>query len=279
MIDTCSLCLYRTKLTFEHVPPKRTFNSRPAVAHTIYGLRVGTEHKKAPTLLEAHQGLGRRALCEACNGKTADWYGDAFAEWTTQCLQFAERLDAAVVPLVSFNIEPLSVLKQILVMVLAASGCKAGGDKVDLLRAFVQEKDRVHLPHEFAVKAYFNPNDPSRTHKPLLTQNRLAESCAVLDVSTGTSVFVLGEVAFPPMGYVVYAVPGDQAVSPDFASLCDLRSFGSIAYGQRRTPSLHIPVRRPFGPLPGYYPKLGHGEVKYIADDRVLLMAANRRSS
>src|SRR5687767_2842842 len=130
----CSLCLDTGPLSFEHVPPRRVFNSRPAVAHTIYGLHLGSKHDKPPVLLEGPRGLGRHALCQSCNGKTADWYGDAFAEWTMQCLCYAERLRGTSTVLLPFTIRPLNVLKQIATMAIAVSGCRESDPQIDPLR-------------------------------------------------------------------------------------------------------------------------------------------------
>src|SRR5665213_1392864 len=264
MKGICSICLEHGPLSFEHVPPKRVFNHKPAVAHTIYGLSVGSKFKKPPQLLQGPRGLGRRALCESCNGKTGAWYGDAFADWTMQCLAYAEKLRNDTNVLLPFHIMPLNVIKQILVMALAVSGSKSGGNKIDHLRRFVLSKQSMTLSPEFVIKTYFNPSDPARTTNPVLTQNRLTESCAVLDTRTGTSVFVVAEVAFPPMGYVVYtALPGVN-ITGDFASLCDLRCFTQFYYDQKYVPFLHVPVRCPFGPVPGYYPNLNKRETKFL---------------
>src|SRR5207249_12296977 len=75
-IGICSLCLEMRRLSFEHTPPRRVFNNRPEVAYTVYGLGLGSAHQKPPVLLSCPRGLGRPTLCEGCNGKTADLYGN-----------------------------------------------------------------------------------------------------------------------------------------------------------------------------------------------------------
>src|SRR4051812_23341016 len=112
-IGVCSLYLEMRPLSFEHIPPRRVFNQHPAVAHTLYGLQLGSKHHKDPVLLKGPGGLGRHAVCEGCNGRTASLYGDAFAEWTMQCLMYAERLRGTSTVLLPFTIKPLNVLKQI----------------------------------------------------------------------------------------------------------------------------------------------------------------------
>src|SRR4051794_38195433 len=157
MKGICSICLENRELSYEHVPPKRVFNDRPAVAHTIYGLQEGSKFGKSPTLLKRSQGLGHWTLCESCNGSTGDWYGPAFADWTAQCLRFAERLSGGGNVLLPFHIQPLNVVKQIVVMALAVSGSKTGNNEIDHLRRFALSKQSMGMPGAFVVKAYFNP--------------------------------------------------------------------------------------------------------------------------
>jgi hypothetical protein len=272
-IGTCVLCLERRALSFEHVPPRRVFNNRPAVAHTIYGLHLGSKHDKPPVLLKGPGGLGRNALCQSCNGQTAAWYGDAFAEWTMQCLSYAERLRDTSTVLLPFTIKPLNVLKQIVTMSLAVAACKVADPQVDPLRRFVLSPHAMYLPDGVTFRSYFNPIDRARSGNAMLTQNRLSGSCAVLDVRSGSSVFVLAEVAFPPMGYVTYFSKSYERVSDDFATLCDIGRFGQYPLGRSDTLMFQLPVRYPFGPVPGYYPNLNDPKQKQFVDDNHVLLA------
>ena len=47
-VGRCHICTERAALTFEHIPPRRVFNDRPAVCHTFFGLEIGTKFNKAP---------------------------------------------------------------------------------------------------------------------------------------------------------------------------------------------------------------------------------------
>jgi hypothetical protein len=272
-IGICSLCLESRPLSFEHVPPRRVFNSRPAVAHTIYGLQLGSKHQKSPPLLKGLAGLGRHALCESCNGRTGALYGNAFAEWTTQSLRYAERLRDTSTVLLPFTFQPLNVLKQIATMIIAVSGSKKSSPPVDALRRFVLSPQAMHLPNGANFKAYFNPTDPARSGNPILTQNRLSESCAILDLRSGSSVFVLAEVAFPPMGYVAYFAKPHERLSDDFASLCDIEYFSHYRLDRRVTLMFQMPVRYPFGPVPGYYPNLNNPQQRQLLDDNHVVVS------
>jgi hypothetical protein len=246
----CALCSELRELTFEHIPPRRAFNASSAVAHTLYGLHLGSRYHKSPRLQKSPRGLGVRSLCERCNGTTAAWYGDVFAEWTIQCMRYAEKIDGGNAVFLTFDLYPLRVLKQIATMLIAISDVTAAGNRIDGLRSFTLSPQSMALPREFQIRTYLNPLDPKRRPNKLLTQNRLSGSCGVLDIRSGTSLFVLGEVAFPPMGYVGFdLLPGMQC-STDFSELFDISWFSDCRFAQRRTLHLQIPVKRPFGPVP-----------------------------
>jgi hypothetical protein len=272
----CSLCLSYGNLTFEHIPPKRVFNNCSAVAHTLFGLEIGSKYNKKPALLKNHGGLGRYSLCDNCNRRTAFCYGDAFAEWTAQCLRYADKVFEESEILLPFQIKPLNVLKQIGTMVLAVSGSSESATSFDRLRAFVLSQNSMDYPMNIVVAAYMNPIDPGRRGVSELTQNRLSASCAVLDTRIGSNIFVVGEVAFPPMGYVGYIRADGKRISSDFSTLYDLRGFSNYRYGQSSEIFMSMPLRRPFGPVRGYYPNIRSGKrVPYIDDNHVVLTTKN----
>jgi len=271
----CSICLAHGELTFEHVPPRRVFNDRAAVAHTLYGLEIGAKFKKSPLLLRRPAGLGLQTICERCNGLTASLYGDAFAEWTTQCLRYANRITTSNEMLLPFSVQPLNVLKQVATMILAVSGSTLSHEKVNAIRSFVLSPQTMSLPNDIVFAAYLNPEDQTRNDCPASTQNRLCKSCAVLDTRSGLSVFVFGEVAFPPMGYVAYIENRGKPISGDFSTLLDLRRFRNSYYGKRHDLFLQVPVRRPYGPVPGYYPAYKAGQKNVNLDDYHVLLLTN----
>ena len=229
-------------------------------------------------MLRGRRGLGRKSFCERCNGSTGAWYGEAFADWTTQCLRYASKLRGVSEVLLPFTIQPLNVIKQIVTMGLAVAGTKSSSPLIDGLRRFVLNRQSMQMPTGVDVRAYFNPNDPARKAQQL-TQNRLSESCAVLDIRSGTSVFVFAEIAFPPMGYVIYFVKPRDSVSSDFESLCDVRHFGDFHFRQEAAIFMNLPVRYPFGPVPGYYPNLNaKGQRQLLDDDHVVVTSRDRET-
>jgi hypothetical protein len=254
------------------------FNSRPTVAHTLYGLETGSKHKRQPVLLQDPAGLGRHALCQRCNANTAAFYGEAFADWTTQCLRYADRIKDSSQILLSFALKPLNVLKQIATMIVAVSESAESAPSLDRLRAFALSPNSMEFPNGIVLAAYMNPVDVERAGVPQLTQNRLSGACAVLDTRIGSSVFVIGEVAFPPMGYVGYIAADGKRLSGDFGALRDLRSFSNYHHNQTANIFMCMPVRRPFGPVPGYYPDLKRSpKVAFVDDNHVIVTTKHGR--
>jgi hypothetical protein len=269
-VGRCHLCECEGPLTFEHIPPRRVFNDRPALAHTLYGIQIGSRFKKPSPPSKYPRGVGRYALCKKCNEFTADYYGGPFADWTYQCLAYAEKIRGDNYCHLSFRIRPLSVLKQILTMGLAISPFSRS-DPLSAVRKFVRCPHEVHCPNMIRVKAYLNPRQASRQH-PLLTQIRLAGHCSVLNTDVGRSFGLLAEVAFPPLGYLIAFTNGGP-FPPSVAELADITHFGSFAFDAVQSRHILLPVKIPFGPVPGYYPQMNSDSpTKFIADSTVLCL-------
>jgi hypothetical protein len=105
-IGMCHICGQEREMTFEHIPPRRAFNKSKVEIQTLESLRIENEYgKNAP--LKMNQGMGKRSLCEKCNGWTGAEYGEAFAEWTVQALRFSSRASSDARLLLPFEFEPL----------------------------------------------------------------------------------------------------------------------------------------------------------------------------
>src|SRR5687768_7721546 len=104
--------------------------------------------------------MGVRTLCEECNGFTAAYYGEAFAQWVRQALTFADKYERVDGPenhiLLPFYIEPLSVLKQVVTMTLAV-GKISSNDAYRHLRRFVLMPFERTVPHDVSFRVYLNP--------------------------------------------------------------------------------------------------------------------------
>ena len=248
----CQLCGCFGKLTFEHIPPQRVFNSRPAVVHTLWGMGIGSKHSKLPPVEQHRRGMGRESLCEKCNGKTASYFGDAFADWTFQALEYAKKVNGDNRVALPFSIKPLNVIKQIATMAIAAAPL-SDSPSLRELRRFILSPFEQYLPGGFRIRAYLNPARPQLHDDPMLTPNRMSGPSAIMDIKAGKVSNIYCEVAFPPMGYVVFCDDPDKRLTDQIASLAEITFFGRFRYGQRADVMVNLPVRNPFGPVPGNY--------------------------
>ena len=249
----CHACGEVDPLTLEHIPPQSAGNNRWTVCHNLYGLAVGAKASILPPVLDCRRGMGRYSLCVRCNGWTAKHYNDAFADWTFQALEYAGKVGSENVVALPFRIKPLHVLKQVATMALAVAPF---GDTPTMrrLRRFALYPFEPYLPPDFDIRAYLNPARAGHRQKKVETLNRMTETCAILDVSNGSVSHIVAEIAFPPMGYVVL-FRNPQRLTDSIAELESISFFGESRYTEQRAIVVSLPVRAPFGPVPGHYPR------------------------
>jgi hypothetical protein len=235
----CRACGNLTTLTYEHLPPRRAFNRSSRALRTIEGFLRGHQGKRT-----FRRGLGHHAFCGKCNELTAKWYGDAFADWTIQCLNYASRIDSSPSIYVPLDIKPLNVIKQIATIAVAmAAPASLDLPHVVELRRFVLDPTRKHLPAPFSALVYLNAQG-----RPVFSG-----SAVVLTVSTGRHSHVWSEVSVPPLGYCMMT---DRDSTPSHSAverLCDVSVFGECEFEERKLVWLRLANLRPGGTYPLHY--------------------------
>lgn len=159
----CCICGNLSELTFEHIPPKSSFNSNPIFIKNFdnqynetsrfYGLKQ-----------KSNKGLGSYSLCKSCNNLTGAWYGESFSEFTKQGMEIIlNHKPGAYFISGTYNIRPLNVIKQIISMHLSVdkSGSLRG---VEGLQNFVLEKSNKNLPKTITVYLYSTLSKIKRMH-------------------------------------------------------------------------------------------------------------------
>jgi hypothetical protein len=242
MIGMCHICGGQEKLTFEHIPPKRAFNSYPIAIRTIRGLMQQNEHglDQAP-LQKLRKGMGRDSLCEKCNGWTAQQYGNAFADFAVQALRYKDRVDSDGKLAVPFDIEPLRVIKQIIVMSLATAEFDDPRLHETLRRLVIYPFER-HIPPLYQFDVYFNLGAPN--------DSRMVTNAMMCELGKGVRSYSLAEVAFPPMGYSLTTVQQGLGHYASEIGLCNINHFAESHLDERKVLWLAIPARFPAGPAP-----------------------------
>ena len=249
-IAICRLCGLKKELTFEHIPPKSAFNSSLRTFETMQNLIEGRGHHKF------RKGIGAYSLCAECNNLTGSWYGTAFAVWARQAMQIHHRIGDKnhIVPFyLPFQIQPLNVLKQVLVMAVALSSAHVNYHQE--LRAFLLNKKSRNVPPKYRVHTYFNV-----AGKP-----RFMSGGAIMSFDSVGS-YVEAEIALPPLGYCITTpIKGLKSLA-DFHGLYDMTWFQQFEYGVWSSVFMQIPAKETHEPLPLDYRT--EGQVKSHYEDQ-----------
>jgi len=230
----CRLCGNYSKLSFEHIPPRRAFNDQQQAFQTmqdLLGNRSRTKFRK---------GLGQQSICERCNNLTGAWYGEAYVSWAKQGLVWLNRLSENNQFSLPYHIKPLNVLKQIVVMSLAMAS-DAALDYHSEVRQFVLNREQKYLPPYYRVYAYLTADGSPR----------FASGMAVMNIQTGASNYIDSEIALPPFGYCVTSSKRKQNSSlAEEQDLCEIGWLSNFDYNIWTTIFLRLPLLETHMPFP-----------------------------
>lgn len=221
-------------LSFEHIPPKAAFNDYLVAFETLQDLLKG----RRPT--KFRKGAGENTLCESCNNQTGNWYGPAFVKWTTQGLEWFNKLNDKSLLTVEYYIQPLNVLKQIVVMALAMTSERTLQFHQEL-RRFALNKTQKYLPPPYQVYVYFNSGG----------QRRYASEVVIAKIDSNALSYVEAEIAMPPFGYCITSTGTNEYKSlADLLGLYDMSWFSTFDYNVWTPVQLRLPARETHEPLP-----------------------------
>jgi hypothetical protein len=224
----CCICGVTGKLTFEHVPPRAAFNDKRIFEAHVQSLLAG---KWAPgsEITEgryAQRGAGRYSLCGKCNNDTGGWYGTSYVDFVQQAMVLLHASQGTLSLAYPYDIYPLRVLKQIIVMFFSACGPDLRKAHPDLVR-FVLNRDVQELPPKIQFWAYMpHPTESTAVRQAGITGR----------LFLGRKSHVFSEIAFPPFGLIMSM--GD---APD-ARLANLTHFRERKFRQREIAYLKMPV-------------------------------------
>lgn len=189
----CRLCNKFGSLTFEHVPPKVTFNKR-----TRYQSIDILDYIKEKNPLNAklkgkveQGGLGYYSLCGQCNNFLGRTYVPDFEKYSNSFIDFAKKKEFNCFELTMHNFSALNVLKQIVSMFFSINNVAFSSNYRDLAE-FVLDPTSNNIPKSYRIFNYLNTEGQFRS---------LPFSVLANLHSTGS---VQGsEIAFPPLGHVL----------------------------------------------------------------------------
>lgn len=191
----CKLCGKETKLTFEHVPPEKAFNSftvkKYSFEETIKILSGTREPNELKGKLQ-QRGSGDYYLCQQCNNSTGSWYMADYIKFVNTMKNLILQFDANS-KACSFKIEnfyPLKIFKAIMTMFCDINH-ECMGDPS--LRDFLLNKDSTAFNHEkYSVYIY-------------LTKSSIRRIQGISALHTkDTGLLCLTEISSFPIGLLLY---------------------------------------------------------------------------
>lgn len=218
----CRLCGETRKLTFEHIPPRAAFNDAQVFIQNhenlfeegsyLYGKRRSS-----------HRGMGRQSLCESCQTKTGGWYAKHYVEFARQAAVLIHR-DFKKSPFDHcYQIQPLEVLKQALVMFASTESSRTLLDRPEY-RRYLLDPYNTQFPSDFRVYLYYT----------LSSTHRMNGRAMVAD---GARVSHCAEISFHPIGLVL-----SFNKTPPHQAMVDITDFSSCAPMERKSVHVSPPV-------------------------------------
>lgn len=234
VFGVCHICGKYTKLSFEHVPPRKAFNDKPVLRADIYKLMSQKMSDPMPIKDQQQKGFGDYTLCDKCNNDTGGWYGSAYISWVYQGMRLLDYTLGRPSLYYPFNFYPLRAIKQIICMFLSSCGPEPRDVHPDLVK-FILNKESRFLPLDVKVFAFYN-----------ISMSARISGVSVLVNPTG--IYTYGEIAYPPYGFVLAL----NSKPPDM-DLLEITYFSRFKYNDWKTIGLHLPTRSVYSYLPGDY--------------------------
>lgn len=233
-INQCAICGSTEKLTFEHIPPKSTFNNKPMFVQTADNVLnenspLFGKKKRSP------KGFGRHSLCSSCNNNTGSWYGNDFYSFIQQHVAILHNFNGETNHIRgNYQIKPLNVLKQICAMFMSTDSSGSFRDKG--FTEFILDKDSQNLPSQFNIFifSYVSP------------VKRFAGAQVVYDPVMGIQRW--SEILAQPLGYLL-----TEQSQPAHELMVDISDFKHFSFGEEATIEITTSLLKPDCPVIGSY--------------------------
>ena len=233
----CHLCGEHCVLSFEHVPPEKAFNDKPAFLIPFEeAIHLGPDDEPQSRPKKQQRGMGGFTLCESCNNNTGSWYGGHFVQWSYDAAMLLERSDGKPTLHYPYYIYPLPILKQIISLFLSVNSPRMQRKHSELAH-FVLNKEVKYLNPRYRFFAYYTTEGRPRQ----LPFGRM------YDIFTDTDPY-LSEITTFPFGYVMTI----DSKTPD-SRLFDISHFSRYEYDEFVVLSLRFAVLPTHVTVPGDY--------------------------
>lgn len=189
----CKICNKFGKLTYEHVPPRATFNKHTRfkkVSLLDYFITQNPLETKFKGKIK-QGGVGYYSLCRSCNNFLGATYIKDYQEYTNTFIEFAKKEDMNFFDFIMHDFNALNVLKQIVAMFFSINSVEFSERNRDLAE-FVLNPKSSNFPKRFRVFNYLNTEGLLR-NLPIMIRGSLYRK----DMIKAT------ELTFPPLGHVM----------------------------------------------------------------------------
>lgn len=232
----CAICGKETELTFEHIPPKSTFNSRPAKPITSEEFLRADQEDKVPwdteglRYINLQKGMGGYYLCSDCNNNTGSWYGKDYADFAKSLGYKIQTPDVTVGNTYLFEVDgiyPLRILKQAISMICSINQHRREGNdtRIAELAEFVYEKEKTQLDTKKVQVLMYATKSEMIKYNPLSA------------IIFGDKYAIISEMMAYPLGFTVNFTP-DTHLSIG----TDITSFSNYGYDEKVKGRMTIPV-------------------------------------
>jgi len=247
IVGKCRICGREGKLTFEHIPPRASYNKQSIRTVELLDV-IAAENSEdiMPWELErvrstiSQRGRGEYCLCESCNNNTGAWYGvhyKRFADALMHVCVSAKKANARSAKFELKDMRPLPIIKQVIAMFCDINTALTDTDPS--LREFLLNKESQALnKSKYRVFMYLMTGGIEKT----------AGRTALLQIGSPTPI-VLSEISTVPVGFVLY-----EDLPIDYQTiLTEITNFADCSYSDSASITLALNAFEINSVFPGDY--------------------------
>lgn len=242
-LGTCAICGKYTRMTREHIPPKKAYNAQPCVFYNLFRAMGLPNGKETPF----GEGYIKYSLCEDCNNNTGTWYGASYVDWARQMMNIFVNAGGPTSIACPAYIYPLRCFKQVIAMFCSVVGLTLI-KKEPTLRKFILDKEERNFPERYRVYTY----------APSGTVIRYSGLTGKGDLRTA-SLQWFAELTTRPLGFVLTS----NSLPPSM-DLIDITDWHRESYETIREMWISYPVLEVHTVFPGDYRKEEDVKKSYI---------------
>lgn len=235
-INHCSVCGIKTKMTFEHFPPKASGNNRAVGIKDHRHILPFDTHLHGKSI-RSNRGLGGYCLCEQCNKNTGSWYARSYTDLVNQLSEAVSETDGTSHIESNVTVKPLNFLKQVLVMIQCADQMYGSIREITTKSNFITDKKSQVLSNEIRVYMY-------ATNSPI---HRFLGLSVSYDFHSG-KIWRIAEFNFHPFGFVLCI--DSHRPHPN---MYEITHFKDHRFNVLTSVEITLPVLKIAGAMPGMY--------------------------